>query len=440
MLMTHTIQDRLKYWMWEADLSKTPKPIAFLIRIARIIFRVGRDLADGQLSLQAMSLVYTTLITLVPLLALSFSVLKGFGVHNQIEPFLLSMFEPFGDQGVEIADKIIQFVDNIKVGVLGAVGLALLLYSVVALMQKIERAFNFIWRVDRPRRLAQRFSDYLSVLLIGPFLIFLSAGITGTVRNVEILERFGIASVIDGGMEMMAIFIPYLIMGLAFTFIYMFMPNTKVRFGAAFVGGLFAALMWKLMGYVFSTIIASSANYVAIYAAFATLIIFMVWTYLAWLVVLIGANISFYVQHPRFTRFGRNAQNLSSRMKEDLALGILYHIGRKYYDGQKGSSAEELNQVLRTPITFIYQVLELLVQQNIIVCSDEKIQRYTPAVPYDQTTIAELLEKIRQFGEQSYPYERGQMPDALRKFRKDADAAFAKGAGKMTLKDFIKKV
>ena len=110
------------------------------------------------LTLQAMSLVYTTLLSLVPLIAVSFSVLKGFGVHNQVEPMLSSVLAPLGDKGAEITSKIIEFVENTKAGVLGSLGLVLLFYTVVSLIQKIERSFNFTWRISKPRPFAQRFS------------------------------------------------------------------------------------------------------------------------------------------------------------------------------------------------------------------------------------------------------------------------------------------
>jgi len=144
-----------------------------------------RDLVDGQLTLRAMSLVYTTLLSIVPLLALSFSVLKAFGVHNQIQPMLLRFLEPLGENGAEIAHNIIEFIQRMNVGVLGAVGLVLLLYTAISLMQKIEESLNYIWHVHRPRPLADRFSRYLSVLLVGPILVFSALGITATVMRIR---------------------------------------------------------------------------------------------------------------------------------------------------------------------------------------------------------------------------------------------------------------
>ena len=124
--------------IWGKQAKQRPQRQQGVLRLIRTLLILGRDLAMGQLTLRAMSLVYTTLLSIVPLLALSFSVLKAFGVHNQIQPMLLKLLEPLGDQGTQVAQLIAEFIQNMNVGVLGAVGLALLLYTSISLVQKIE--------------------------------------------------------------------------------------------------------------------------------------------------------------------------------------------------------------------------------------------------------------------------------------------------------------
>ena len=366
----------------------------------RLVYAMSRDLMNGDLSMRAMSLVYTTLITLVPLLALSFSVLKGFGVHNQMEPLLNNLFAPMGDQGAFISAKILDFVDNIKVGVLGVAGLGLLIYSVIALMQKIERSFNKIWNVSRSRSFAQRFSDYLSVLLIAPFFLFVSAGITATVRNFDVVSFLGIEafSFMNDVIGFLSLFIPYFIMSLAFAFIYSFMPNTRVRLVPALVGGLFAAFMWKIMGFVFTQVIAGSASYVAIYAAFATLIIFMIWVYLAWFVVLLGASLSFYVQNPRYMIVGSRLEGLSMAMKEKIAMQILVYVGRDFTQKKQNWDLISLSKEMNVPIHMVNDLVCLLEESGLIAKTAEFEQNYVPGYPFETLTIKEALDKIRTVG------------------------------------------
>ncbi|MFW5823822.1 MAG: YihY/virulence factor BrkB family protein, partial [Marinobacter sp.] len=164
-------------------------PHSWLYKAGRVVYAVTRDVVSGKLTLHAMSLVYTTLLSIVPMLALSFSVLKALDVHQRIEPFLYQFLQPLGAQGEDLAEQVLGFVDNMKVGVLGSVGLALLVYTVIALVQKIERSFNMIWRVPDMRSLAQRFSNYLSVIMIGPLLMVSAIGITATIFSSEVVQR-----------------------------------------------------------------------------------------------------------------------------------------------------------------------------------------------------------------------------------------------------------
>jgi len=274
--------------LWSDDLREVSNARRLIIVPVRLLVVLTRQLVKGQLNLRAMSLVYTTLLSIVPLLAVSFSVLKGFGVHNQIEPLLMNFLAPLGPRGKELSDNIIGFVENVRVGVLGSLGLLFLLYTVVSLIQKVESSFNYVWQVERLRGLAQRFSSYLSVILIGPVLVFTALGVTATAMNNALVQQ--LMSVEPFG-ELLVSFsrlVPYLLVIAAFIFIYMFIPNTRVKFLPAFVGGVVAGILWQSSGWAFATFVASSSNYAAIYSSFAILILLLIWLYLNWLILLLG--------------------------------------------------------------------------------------------------------------------------------------------------------
>ena len=231
-----------------ADLrGLTPWRVA-AVQALRHFHVMLRDLAEGDLLTRASSLAYTTLLSFVPLLAVSFSLLKGFGVHNQLEPALLQIFAPLGDKGSEITARIIGFVENMEVGVLGAVGVGILLFTVVSVMQKIERAFNQSWRVSAARSFKTRFSDYLSVLLVGPVLTFAALGITGAATNNRVVKYFAGIEPFGAVLEGLSRLVPYLMIIGAFAFMYVFMPNTKVRVGSAVFGALIAGILWQTTG------------------------------------------------------------------------------------------------------------------------------------------------------------------------------------------------
>ncbi len=270
---------RLDSQLWHADPRQLSRPGAWLLRVARITVAVIRDLLEGQISLRAMGMVYSTLLSVVPLLAISFSLMKGLGVvDNQLEPMLLNLVAPMGAQGEEIVTKILGFVNNVNAGALGTVGLVVLIWTVVSLLQKIEGAFNFIWHVTQSRNFARRFSDFFSVLLIGPLLITAALGATGAVLHNGLVLR--IASIEPFGTLLVLVtqLIPYLLIAAAFTFVYMFIANTRVKIGAAFTGALVAGVLWETLGKTFGMVFGSSST-LAIYSSFAILILFLVWLY-----------------------------------------------------------------------------------------------------------------------------------------------------------------
>jgi membrane protein len=399
---TETLLQRYQQLVWERPTAAMPVWESILVYTARMLQVLVRDLASGDLNLRAMSLVYTTLLSMVPLLALSFSILKGFGVQNQLRPMLLNALSTLGEKGVEITDQIIGFVNNMNVGVLGVIGLVFLIYTVVALMNKIERNFNYIWRVAKSRSLARRFSDYLSVVLVGPVLVFSAMGLTATAQNTEVvvylmgIEPFG---------TLIAWFfkaLPFMLVVVAFTFVYVFIPNTKVQIGPALVGGVAAGLMWNIVGQVFASFVVTSGNYAAIYSAFATLIFFLIWLYLGWLILMLGSSISFYIQNPGYiTSTAQRVPSLSNRMKEHLALMLMSEVGRHFYHKLPACDEETLSEAMHTDSQKLDPVIQMLLKLGYLERTTDD-ERYVPGVPLDETLVADLLQDVRCSGEEEY--------------------------------------
>ena len=255
-----TLTETIDQALWRRDLSGRPFPERLTWGIARHIYAVSRDLLSGQLTLRAMSLVYTTLLSAVPLLALSFSVIKIFGVHNRLQPQLYRLMEPLGAKGVDITDWVIRAIDNLEGGVLGTLSLVFLVYTAIAMVQKVESTFNYVWHVTHTRNLARRVSEYLSVLLIGPVVmtfalgLIASVGANSIVQALKTIEPFGSAIVVLGQV------LPYILVIAVFTFLYKFLPNAAVRFGAALTGGIAAGVMWAFVGSLFASVVALSAS------------------------------------------------------------------------------------------------------------------------------------------------------------------------------------
>ncbi len=372
--------------VWQIGLEDIPVWRQKLVVALRIFNLLIRDLIDGMITLRAMGLVYTTILALVPLLAVSFSVLKGFGVHNQIEPALLNLLQPMGEKSVEITDKIIGFVDNTQAGVLGSVGLAFLIYTVISLLQKIEKSFNYTWRVKHHRSITRRFSDYLSIIIIGPVLVFSALGMTASLSSTSLYQHFMEIEEIGSLVKQFVRLIPYLFVISAFTFVYMLIPNTRVKFRSALIGGIVAGILWESTSWAFAAFVVNSANYTAIYSAFASMIIFFIWIYMNWLILLIGCSIVAYHQLPSLRTLDTRIIRLSNRMREVMALMIMRLVALNYRQHHEAWSIDTLSCEMNINPDACELIVNRLLAAGLLVATTDSPARYLPG--YDPATIS----------------------------------------------------
>jgi membrane protein len=362
-LISNTYYRRAHDWVWAREPSS--RYGRWLLHAARYALALVRDLFEGEISLRAMSLVYTTLLSLVPMLALAFSVLKALGVHDALQPVLERWLAPLGEQGTTLAHDVIGFVDNLRVGLLGSLGLVMLLYTSVSMISKVESSFNFIWKIGRTRGMSQRFSEYLVVLLVGPMLVFAALGMTASARNSALVAQA--MSIAPFGELILALSkaVPYLLIIATFSFLYSFIPNTSVRLRAALLGGLFAGVAWESASAAFASF-AANANYKAIYSGFAIVIVLLLWIYLGWLIILFGCRLAFYVQNPQFLAESREAPPPGSRESEYLALRVMAAVGGRFLRGEPPLDYEELRRQLAAPPDRLGSVVATLLRSQVL--------------------------------------------------------------------------
>ncbi|PLW82353.1 ribonuclease BN [Kineobactrum sediminis] len=384
--------------LWRADLETLSAPRQYVYQLLRFLFVMAREISTGQLTLRAMSLVYTTLLSMVPLLAVSFSVLKAFGVHNQVEPLLFNLVQPLGEQGNEIVDKVLGFVENMKVGVLGSVGLVLLLYTVISLIQKVELSFNYVWHTKSARPLSRRFSDYLSVIMVGPVLVFSALGLTASMMNSEVIQAVMGIEPFGSLLVFLSKLIPWVLIVLAFTFVYIFVPNTRVKFSSALVGALVGGALWQGTGLLFAEFASSSTKYAAIYSGFAILIMFMIWLYLSWLILLLGAQVAFFHQHPERICLTDKRTPLNGRFREQLALLVMYRVAYRFIHDEGPLSLDDLADVLHIPVDRTAEVVQLLLDRHLLLETNSEPAMYALATDPAGLELADLLQLIRSPG------------------------------------------
>jgi membrane protein len=385
--------------VWDTDAAGRPFFASLGVRAVRLGQAVVTDLREGQLTLRAMSLVYTTLLSLVPLLAFAFSVLKGLGVHNQLQPVLLQFLAPLGENAEELTVQITGFVERVNVKVLGTVGVAFLIFTVLSLVHKVEDAFNAIWHIHRTRGLAQRFAGYLSVLLIGPFLVVAALGLTASLMSNTLVQQVLSIGPLGALVHLGARLAPYVMVTAAFTATYIFMPNTKVRPLAAFTGGLVAGLLWESVGWMFGAFVVGSTKYTAIYSGFAILILFMVWVFLCWLILLVGAAVAFYVQHPEYQRTRGQKVHVSQKVRERLALLVMFAVGRRHLEDTAPWTGDALGRSLRVPADVLDEVVRALEAHALLLATGDEPPAYVPARDLGHIPLADVVEAVREAGD-----------------------------------------
>lgn len=387
----------LQNWVWRDDAATGP--LVLVKQGIQLVWCCVRALHGGDLSLRAMSLVYTTILAIVPVLALSFSLLKAFGVHNQLEPFLLELLAPIGEKSTEITARVLEFVNRMQVGVLGILGVATLLYVAVSMIQKIEDAFNTVWRVSRGRSLGQRFSQYLSVLMLAPLLVVVSSSLSSDLWHHPYAQAVLGHSFIHAVVTYVQGIIPFMLLILAFLCLYMLLPHTRVRVLPAFSGAVVAAVLWEMLGGLFTLFMVQSGNYEAVYSGFAIVLLLLVWIYVAWMVVLIGAQVAFFVQYPyQMQRYRSAVRAYSQAQLELLALRICEQVASHFEQGQKPPTTEKLIHRLRAPLENLQQVLENLRQAEVLRKTN---MGWLPSRPLHKIELKEVLNACRGVSENS---------------------------------------
>ena len=262
-----------------------------------------------------------------------------------------------GNAETELTESVLQFVKNMRSDVLGSIGLAFLIYTVVSTIQKVEESFNIVWQVAHPRTFARRFTEYLSVMIVGPILLAVALGLLASAKESPAARWLDTIPHLAWILGALGQLVSYAIVTAVFTFMYPFVPNTRVKFQAALIGGVTAGIIWALVGKGFTAFIVYSSQMVAIYTGFAIVLTTLVWVYLSWLILLIGAQLAFYVQSPQYLRHGRAPVELAGDAREQISLSVMYLIGRDYRAGEHPWSADRLAAELDIPETALAPVL-----------------------------------------------------------------------------------
>jgi membrane protein len=305
---------------------------------------------------------------------------------------------------------------------------------VIATIQKVETSFNFVWRVERPRNFGRRFAEYLAVMILGPILLAVAIGLLGSAENSPVARSLHAVAPFAAILGVTGRILPYAIVAVVFTCMYAFIPNIRVQFRAALIGGVTAGIIWALVGKVFTAVIAYSSQLVAIYSGFAIVLTTLIWVYLSWLILLIGAQLAFYVQFPQYLRHGQESIELTGSDREQAGLSIMYLIGRDYPAGKRSWTAGRLAAELDVPSIALAPVLARLERAGLIVATEKEL--FVPGRDPEGMLLADIVDAVRTLQIGRLTIEMHGVTAAAQVIH-EVEAAARERLGNRTLKDLI---
>ena len=394
----------LQHDIWEHRDRGPQAELPFLRRLLRIVVLAGRGFATDKLQLRASALTYYTLLSIVPIVALAFGIAKGFGLDSALEQALREWLVVQED----VLERVVLFahtlLEDTRGGVVAGAGVLLLIWSVIRLLNNIEKSFNAIWGVTRSRTWVRKLTDYLAMVIIAPVLllvassgtVFLSARVADIFASAGFFAQFG--NLVQAGIGLL----PYAVIWLLLTLLYLTMPNTSVSWRAALAAGIVAGTLYQVVqfGYLYFQIGVARNN--AIYGGFAALPLLLIWLHVSWLIVLLGAEIAFAVDNAgRYAR-ERDAERASHHLRRLLAIRVAAVYARRFRGQEPPPTSRDLADQLDASVRLVHQVLSTLTDAGLLAAvssSDDDTRAYVPARDPAATRLKDLVDACDHAGE-----------------------------------------
>ncbi|MEE8383315.1 MAG: YhjD/YihY/BrkB family envelope integrity protein, partial [Thermodesulfobacteriota bacterium] len=426
--------------IWRIRLKDLSRGRSFAIKQLRIVLLALRRFNEDKCQLRASALTFYSLLSIVPVVAMAFGVAKGFGFQEVLEKQLLEKFSGHEEVIVQVINFAQSLLENTEGGVVAGIGVVILLWSVIKLLGTIEHSFNDIWGVKRPRTLGRKFTDYLSVMFICPILLIMSSSITVfiTTQVQFITERFVFLGAFSSLIFLLLKLLPYCMMWILFTFVYVFMPNIKVKLTSCLLAGIVGGTIYAVVQWAYIVFQVGVARYNAIYGGFAALPLFLVWLQLSWLVVLLGAEISFAHQNVDTCEYEPDCLGASFSIKRLMSLRIAHLLVHNFSEGSTPLTATSIAQRLEIPMRLVRQILFELVESGI--ASELKTQvyketAYQPARDGETLSIKYVIDALEQRGVKNIPVAQTQELEVLSESLHTFDNIIAKSPANKLLKD-----
>ncbi|MFH1594508.1 MAG: YhjD/YihY/BrkB family envelope integrity protein [Candidatus Omnitrophota bacterium] len=398
----------IKTDIWRIPIKSLPPAKSFFIKQLRIVLVALRGFDEDKCNLRASALTFYSLLSIVPVAAMAFGIAKGFGFDRLLEQQLIEK----GQGYEEIVTNVITFaqslLNNTKGGAIAGVGVAILFWTIMKVLGNIEISFNEIWGIKKNRSIGRKFSDYTSIMLLCPVLLIMSSSLTVFITSQIklITEKISLLGAVSPLIFFALKLLPYCTLWFLFTFIYIFMPNTKVDFKSGIFAGIIAGTIYQIVQWAYIAFQIGAAKYNAIYGSFAALPLFLLWLQVSWLVVLFGAEISFACQNVDTYEFESDCLNISYSYKKLITLQIAHALIIAFHKGEKALTATDISKRLEVPIRLVRQILFELIQSGIVSevkPEENRVIAYQPARDIGELTIENIISNLEHHGSFDIP-------------------------------------
>jgi membrane protein len=435
--------DFVKRRIWEIRLKDLPLLKALPIRALRIFLLAARGFMSDKCQNTASVLTYYSLLNVVPVLAVAFAVAKGFGLRKLIEKQILQIADKANLQP-DVTNQILTFSHNLleqaKGGLIAGVGIILLLWAVISILQKIEGSLNEIWQIKKARSLIRQFSDYIAMMVLAPLLLIIASSATVLMASkvTVILHKISFLGVFSNAILLLLNLLPYVSLWVLFAMLYLIMPNAKIPLKSAIIGAVTAGTITQIVQWIYIKFQIGVASYGAIYGSFAALPLFLVWLQLSWMIVLFGAEIAYANEHYETYGFHPDYLQISVSAKKLLMLRIFHLLTKRFSRGEKPLTAKEISSTLEIPLRLVQTILQELSEVGLVIETARGTKSevaYQPARTIENITLKIALDEYEKYGITTIPEYQSDDTEKISKYLNGISEACEKSTENVRLKE-----
>lgn len=389
--------------IWHTPLSEISRRKIILIKQLRIIVIAARGFINDKVQIRASALTFYSILSVIPAAAIAFAIAKGFGLDQNLEQLITRELKAHQEVLSWLLANARSAIEETQGIYIAGAGIIILFWSVMLLLDSVESSFNHIWQIRTSRPWYRKFTDYVTIMLIAPVLLILSGSITVFV-STKLFDFVTAAPILDFFKPVISLlikFLPYLLSWITCTLLYIIIPNTKVKFIPALISGIIAGTFLQILQWLYIDLQFGITRLSAIYGSFAAIPLFIIWLQASWLIVLLGAELSFANQNISRYEYEYEALNISNFQKKALALMIMNIIARNFTTGEKPLSAEKIAGCLKIPVRLARDILQDLANAqlvSVIHINEHKEWLYQPSLDVNKLTVSYILSRLDRKG------------------------------------------